>query len=130
MLTELCLWYIIKEKRGEQMNHKEIFSFNLRKKMDEAEKTRQDISDALNISYFTVTDWVKGKKMPRMDKVEKLAEYFNCLISDLIEEKKEQPTESELSIKKKEFIRKIESMSDAQIERLEQILALVENTKL
>ena len=112
------------------MNHKEIFSFNLRKKMDEADKTRQDISDALNISYFTVTDWVKGKKMPRMDKVEKLAEYFNCLISDLIEEKKEQPTESELSIKKREFIRKIEKMTDAQIERLEQILALVEKTDL
>ena len=44
--------------------------------------------------------------------------------------KKEQPTESELSIKKREFIRKIESMTDAQLERLEQILALVENTKL
>ena len=42
--------------------------------------------------------------------------------------KKEQSTESELSIKKKEFIQKIEQMTDAQIERLEQILALVEKT--
>ena len=43
---------------------------------------------------------------------------------------KEQPTESELSIKKKEFIKKIEGMTDAQLERLEQILALVEKTDL
>lgn len=43
--------------------------------------------------------------------------------------KREQPTESELSIRKKEFIQKIEGMTDAQIERLEQILALVENTE-
>ena len=41
-----------------------------------------------------------------------------------------QPTESELSIRKKEFIKKIEGMSDAQLDRLEQILALVENTNL
>lgn len=44
--------------------------------------------------------------------------------------KKEQSTESELSIKKKEFIQKIEGMTDAQIDRLEQILALVEKTDL
>lgn len=112
------------------MNHKEIFSTNLNMKMQEKGKSRNDICEALGFSYFTVTDWVKGKKMPRMDKVEMLAKYFNCLISDLIEEKK-QPTESELlSIKKKEFIQKVQEMSDAQIERLEQILALVEKTDI
>ena len=98
--------------------------------MEEAGKTRTDIGNALGISYYTVTDWVKGKKMPRMDKVEKLAKYFDCLISELIEEKQEQPAESELSIKKKEFIRKVEGMSDAQLERLEQILTLVEQTEI
>ena len=69
------------------MSHKDIFSTNLKNKMEEAGKTRRDICEALGFSYYTVTDWVKGKKMPRMDKVEKLANYFNCLISDLIEEK-------------------------------------------
>ena len=44
------------------------------------------------------------------------------------EEEKNSPQKSELSDKKKEFIQKIEKMSDAQIERLEQILALVEKT--
>lgn len=72
------------------MSHKEIFSTNLQRKMEEAGKTRRDICEALDFSYYTVTDWVKGKKMPRMDKVEALANYFNCLISDLIEEKTEE----------------------------------------
>ena len=112
------------------MNHKTIFSSNLTRKMEEAGKTRMDICNALGFSYYTVTDWVKGKKMPRMDKVEKLAKYFDCLISDLIEEKQEQSAEGELSIKKKEFIRKVEGMSDTQLDRLEQILALVEQTEL
>ena len=107
------------------MEHKIIFAKNLKRMMEENGKTRKDICDALGISYFTVTDWVKGKKMPRMDKVEMLANYFGCLKSDLIEEK--QPAKGELSIKKKEFIRMVEGMSDAQLERLEQILALVES---
>ena len=115
---------------GDTMNHKTIFSTNLKNEMNNAGKTRKDICEALGFSYYTVTDWVKGKKMPRMDKVEKLAKYFGCLISDLIEEKPKQSAESELSIKKKEFIKQVEKMSDAQIERLEQILALVEKTEL
>lgn len=40
-----------------------------------------------------------------------------------------QPAQGELSYKKREFIKKVEGMSEAQIERLEQILALVENTE-
>ena len=115
------------------MKHKTIFAENLNRKMQENGKTRKDICDALDLSYYTVTDWVKGKKMPRMDKVEKLARYFGCLISDLIEEKVEdeqrQPAQSELSLRKKEFMLKVEGMTDAQIERLEQILALVEQTE-
>ena len=54
--------------------------------MDLHRKTRRDLSEALGISYYTVTDWVKGKKMARMDKIEMLAEYFGCMKSDLIEE--------------------------------------------
>lgn len=45
------------------------------------------------------------------------------------ESKNEQSAQSELSARKKEFIAKVEGMSDEQLERLEQILSLVENTK-
>lgn len=76
-------------KKGcEYMDNKDIFATNLKRYMALSEKSRKDISEALGISYYTVTDWVKGKKYPRMDKVEMLAEYFGILKSDLIEEKK------------------------------------------
>lgn len=63
---------------------------------------------------------------------QKIASYFNVSVGYLLgeEEKKEQPTTGELSLKKKEFIQKVQEMTDAQIERLEQILALVEKTDL
>ena len=44
------------------------------------------------------------------------------------EDKTKQPTTSELSNKKKDFIKRVEAMSDEQLDRLEQILALVEST--
>ena len=68
------------------MDNKYIFSKNLKKLMDEKGVSRRDIAEILKISYFTVSDWVNGKKYPRMDKVELLANYFGVLKSDLIEE--------------------------------------------
>lgn len=69
------------------MDNKDIFASNLQKYMERNDKSRTDIAEALGISYYTVTDWVKGKKYPRMDKVELLAKYFGIKKSDLIEKK-------------------------------------------
>ena len=72
------------------MDNKNVVASNLKRYMALNEKSRKDIGEALGISYYTVTDWVNGKKYPRMDKVEKLAQYFGILKSDLIEEKTEE----------------------------------------
>ena len=69
------------------MDNKEIFSINLKRMMEQKGVSRQDLSNVLGVSYFTISDWVNGKKYPRMDKVEMLADYFHVLKSDLIEEK-------------------------------------------
>ena len=78
-----------------------------------------------------MTDLKKGrKKSVNAETAQKIASYFNVSVGYLLgEEEKRQSTESELSIKKREFIQRIEKMTDAQVERLEQILALVENTE-
>ena len=85
------------------------------------------------ISKGLLTDLKMGRRTGvSATTAQKIASYFNVSVGYLLgeEEKKEQSTESELSIRKKEFIQKIEGMTDAQIERLEQILALVEKTDL
>lgn len=110
------------------MNNKNVFSENLKRYMKENDKSRREVCEALGVSYYTFSDWVNGKKYPRMDKVEKIANYFGILKSDLIEDKQKQPPQGELSFKKREFIKRVERMSEAQLERLEQILALVEKT--
>lgn len=67
-------------------------------------------------------------------KVVKFAEALQTSVAYLMgweeEEKKEQPIAFDgLSDKKKEFIDKVMQMSDAELDRLDQILSLVENTK-
>lgn len=80
------------------MDNKNVFASNLKRYMEVKGKTRNDISEALGISYFTVSDWVNGKKYPRMDKVEMLANYFGIQKSDLIEIKEENNPPEELKL--------------------------------
>lgn len=73
-----------------KLDNKSIFAKNLQRQMDLKGKSRRDVCAALGFSYYTFSDWVNGKKYPRMDKVEMLADYFGILKSDLIEEKTEE----------------------------------------
>lgn len=69
-----------------EKDNRNIFASNLNNIMRNKQISRKDLSDALGISYFTITAWVNGTKYPRMDKVEMLANYFGVRKSDLIEE--------------------------------------------
>ena len=85
----------------------------------------------LGLSKSTMSNMKNGRQAGvSTETAQKIASYFGVSVGYLLgeEEKKEQPIQDELSIKKKEFIQKVQKMTDAQIERLEQILALVENT--
>lgn len=75
------------------MDNKNIFANNLKRLMKEHSKSRKDVCTALGFSYYTFSDWVNGKKYPRMDKIEMLANYFGVLKSDLIEEKTQEHRE-------------------------------------
>ena len=80
------------------MDNKGIFAKNLNKYMAMKKVTRKELSVALGYSYFTVCDWANGKKYPRMDKVEAIANYFGVLKSDLIEEKMTEAKEKDNDI--------------------------------
>lgn len=62
-----------------------IFTDNFAKQMKRADKNQKEVADALGVSAPTVHDWLKGKKMPKMTNVQRLADYFGVNLSDLIE---------------------------------------------
>lgn len=65
---------------------KEIFSKNLKHYMSRSGKNTADLASDLSFPFSTVSDWVHGKKYPRMDKVQALADYFGIMKSHLTEE--------------------------------------------
>jgi transcriptional regulator with XRE-family HTH domain len=113
------------------MDNKNIFALNLKKYMELNDKSRNDISEALGISYFTVTDWVKGKKYPRMDKVEMLANYFGIQKSDLIEDKTEKspPKEPKLSEGERMLLDLFRQVPEDKQELVLQMISLALKTK-
>lgn len=64
---------------------KQIFAENLKKLLEENGKTQSDLVNHFGITASTISDWCNAKKYPRVDKVQKLADYFGVLKSDLTE---------------------------------------------
>lgn len=71
------------EKENE---YKKIFSKNLINYMNLRGKTQSDIIFDLDINKSAISSWVNGTRLPRMSKIELLANYLNINVSDLIEE--------------------------------------------
>lgn len=112
----------------------------LREAMRDTGKTQADLVRETGIGKSNISRYITGRFDPKSDAVHKLAVALN--VSEMwlwgcdvpkerhIETKKEQPTEFDgLSDKKKAFIDKVMQMSDAELDRLDKILSLVENTK-
>lgn len=102
---------------------REVFPKKLLHYMRESGKTRRDIERDLGFSYSTIRDWEKGITVPRMDKIEDLANYFNCKNSDLLEDKKEKPTAADdgLSEDMKQLIERIKTLPADKVRILLQV---------
>lgn len=109
----------------------------IQKLITESGKSYQELEKFTGIKKSSLQRYASGVtgKIP-LSAIEKLSAAFSVSEAYIMwgDEKsadtQRQSTKSELSIRKREFMRKVEGMSDAQIEKLEQILALVEQKEL
>lgn len=79
------------------VDYKRIFTKQLKYYMDLNNKTQTDLMNDLGLSSSTVSSWCTGLKLPRMGKIQMLADYFGIEKSDLIEDRKlrsSMPTEA------------------------------------
>lgn len=89
-------------------NAKDIFSKNLNKLLESHNKTQIELANYIGVSNTTINNYVKGYNAPRMDKIDKIAEFFDVERSSLINNnndnlsidtsKNKQLTEDELKI--------------------------------
>jgi len=65
---------------------KNIMAKNLRKYINQKGVTQTDLAKDLNIPEMTMSNWLKAKTYPRIDKIQMLADYFGIARSALTEE--------------------------------------------
>lgn len=66
---------------------KEIFAENLNRLVNSRNLSQREIATRINVSPQTFNTWMQGKAIPRMGKIQLLADYFKIEKSDLIEKK-------------------------------------------
>lgn len=115
ILILLRFWFIIMMKEGEEMTdrNKKIFAKNFNYYLSVKGKTQNDIVEAFGITASTVSDWAKGKKYPRVDKMQMLADYFGVLKSDLIEEHIETQLTDDIELQ--EYLEELKNRSEMRL---------------
>lgn len=102
------------------IGNKQTMSKNLKFYIERSGKDRKELAEIWGFPYSTVTEWINGRKYPRIDRIEIMADYFGILKSDLIEERTEE---------RKEVQKKADAITDAvlRMKTDSEFLSLVES---
>lgn len=65
-------------------NIKAIFRNNLARLLEQKNVPQRALAQFVGVSTATVSDWKNGKKMPLMDKIDRIASFFHVERSDLL----------------------------------------------
>lgn len=101
---------------------KDVLAKNLHFYLERSGKTQKELAEIVGVSAPTMNDWIKGKKYPRIDKIEILADYFGILKSDLIEEKNKPAQEDELSANIKQLVDFAKSVPEDKAEMILRVM--------
>ncbi|MBO0961964.1 helix-turn-helix domain-containing protein [Neobacillus sp. MM2021_6] len=68
-------------------SQREVFSKNLQRLLNTKGIDQKDLADHLKVSETSVSYWTQGKKYPRIDKIQMMADFFHVEKTELIEER-------------------------------------------
>jgi len=80
------------------LGNKAIMAKNLKFYIEKSGKDRRELAETWGFPYSTVSEWITGRKYPRIDRIEIMADYFGIQKSDLIEEKMTEEKEKDNDI--------------------------------
>ena len=100
-------------KSNKAEDNKRIFAKNFNYYLSINNKTQADIVQDLHITASTVSDWANGKKYPRVDKMQMLADYFGILKSDLTEEHEEAKLTDDIELQ--EYLEELKNRSEMRM---------------
>lgn len=71
---------------------KKIFSENLNRLLQYREKTQSEVAKEIDVSPQTFNTWTQGIAIPRMGKIQRLADYFHIEKSALLDKASQEQT--------------------------------------
>lgn len=73
------------------LGNKVVFSENLKYYIEKSGRDRRELAEIWGFPYSTVTEWVNGKKYPRIDKIEAIANFLESRKQTLSKKEKKSP---------------------------------------
>lgn len=108
---------------------KKTMASNIDRQLKIAKKTQREMCQALGFKENTVSDWMNAKTYPRIDKIEMMANYFNCKKSNLIERLSDQLGDS-LTIQEQQLLSDFRAIEESErVQALDFVRYLAEKTK-
>lgn len=104
-------------------NSRQIMAENLEHYMRKHNLDRRELAQITGVSYSAVTDWLKARNYPRIDKIECMANYFGVSKSALVEKN----TDGEQEQRDNQYYTLGQAMASAdagQMELLHSVLSL------
>lgn len=71
----------------------QLFAKNLNFFLNLNKKNQLDLAEYIGVSPASVSNWCKGLKLPRMDKVDLICRFFSIQRSDLLEDKAQEQSQ-------------------------------------
>jgi repressor LexA len=71
------------------LGNKEVMAKNIKRYMEKSNLDRKELATIAGVAYSTLSDWLNANKYPRIDKIERMANYFGISKADLVEEHNE-----------------------------------------
>jgi len=117
----------------EAKDYNKAFAQRLKYFLSRDHMTQQELANRLQVSPQAVTNWVKAKKTPRMDKVDDMCKIFHCRRSDFSDQVSDEDIETQEYLQqlrdRSEMKMLFKSAKTATKEQIEAIVKLLDSTK-
>lgn len=87
--------------------------------------TAYAVAKSTGIPVSTFYDWKAGRSIPKADKLQKIADYFNVSMEELMTGEQKTPTPEGMSASQQQLIDFVRSLSPDEVERLQDMAKLM-----
>lgn len=109
--------------------NKQIMAERIKEKLNQNGMTAKEFSEKLGFKYTTVLDWIHAKTYPRIDKIEKMANFFGVDKADLIEPHRDPKEDDEKPLTRNQKLIAYSIDPDISDEERQAIIEMVQAAK-